>query len=61
MEPLPSVDDIATIAELETHEDGIMMARDEIACLNDMSLEGDILDDVSNSGEASEKALFTGK
>jgi hypothetical protein len=60
MEPLPSVDDIMTITKLETHEDAIMMAWDEIACLDDMSLEGVIMDDVSDSGEAQEKALFTG-
>jgi hypothetical protein len=60
MEPLPSVDDIATIAKLETHEDAIMMAWDEIVCLDDMSLEGDIPDNVSDSGEDQKKALFTG-
>jgi hypothetical protein len=37
-----------------------MMARDKISCLDDMSLEGDIPDDVSDIGEAREKALFTG-
>jgi hypothetical protein len=47
MEPLPLVDDIAAIAELETQEDAIMMAQDKIACLNDMSLEGDIPDHIS--------------
>jgi hypothetical protein len=36
-----------------------MMAWDAIACLDDMSLEGDIPDNVSDSGEAWEKALFT--
>jgi hypothetical protein len=60
MEPLPSVDGIVMIAELETLEDAIMMAQDEIACHDDMSLEGDIPDNVSDSGEAWEKALFTG-
>jgi hypothetical protein len=60
MEPLPSVDDIMMITGLETHEDASMMARDEIVCLNGMSLEGDIPDNVSYSGEAWEKALFTG-
>jgi hypothetical protein len=59
MEPLPSVDDIAMIAELETHEDAIMMAWDEIVCLNDVSLEGDN-PNVSDSGEAWEKDLFRG-
>jgi hypothetical protein len=58
MEPLPSVDDIAMIAKLETHEDAIMMAQDKIVCLDDMSLEGDIPDNLSDNGEAWEKALF---
>jgi hypothetical protein len=51
----------ATILELEeTKEDAIIITQDEIACLNDMSLEGDILDDVSDIKEVWEKALFTG-
>jgi hypothetical protein len=37
-----------------------MMARDEIACLDDMPLEGDTPNNVSDSGETWEKALFTG-
>jgi hypothetical protein len=58
-EPLPSVDNIAAIAKLETLEDAIMMAQDEIVCLDDMSLEGDIPNNVSDIREAREKALFT--
>jgi hypothetical protein len=58
--PLPSLEDIAAISELETMQDAITMARDEIACLDDMSLEGDLPDDVSDIGEAREKALFSG-
>jgi hypothetical protein len=57
---LPSLDDILAIADSNPHEDAIMMARDKIACLDKMSLEGDIPDDVSDIGEAREKALFTG-
>jgi hypothetical protein len=41
------VDDIAAIAKLETEEDAIIIAQDEITYLNDLSLEGDIDDDVS--------------
>jgi hypothetical protein len=48
------------IAELETKEDAIIMAQDEIACLDDMSLEGDIPDNTSDTGENPEEALFTG-
>jgi hypothetical protein len=54
------VDDIAAIAELVRHEDAIMMARDKIACLDDMSLEEDIPDNVLDIGEVREKALLTG-
>jgi hypothetical protein len=38
------VDGIAAITVLETHDDVIIIAHDEIACLDDMSLEGDISD-----------------
>jgi hypothetical protein len=60
MEPLPLVDDILAIAELETKEDAIMMAQDKISCLDDMSLEGDIPDNILDTGENLEEALFTG-
>jgi hypothetical protein len=46
------VEDIAAITELETLQDAITMARDEIACLDNMSLEGDIPDDILDIGEA---------
>jgi hypothetical protein len=59
-QPLPSVDNIAFLAEFSSYyEDAIMMALDKVACLNKMSLEGDIPDNVSDSGEAHETALFT--
>jgi hypothetical protein len=45
--------------ELETKEGAIIIAQDEIACLDDMmSLEGDIPDDVSEKEDDKEKALF---
>ena len=59
MELLHSVDDILAIAELETPADAIMMAQDEIACLDDMSLEGDIPDNVSDNGDDREIDIFT--
>jgi hypothetical protein len=37
-EPLPSVNDIAAIAKLETQEDAIIIAQNKIAYLDDMSL-----------------------
>jgi hypothetical protein len=49
-EPLPSVDNIVAIAKLETEEDAIIIAQNEIACLDDMSLEGDLPDNVSITG-----------
>jgi hypothetical protein len=59
-ELLPSVDDIAAIAELESEEDAIVMVQDEIDYLDILSLEGDIPDDISDIEEAKEEALFTG-
>jgi hypothetical protein len=59
-EHLPSMDRIAAITKLETPEDAIMMAQDEIACLDDKSLEGDIPNNVLDIREAWEKALFIG-
>jgi hypothetical protein len=42
-QPLSLVNNITAIAKLETHEDAIMIAaQDKIACLDGMSLEGDI-------------------
>jgi hypothetical protein len=46
------------IAESETMEDAILIARQEFDYLDDMSLEGDIPDDVSDIREVREKALF---
>jgi hypothetical protein len=43
------VDDIAAIAENETNENAICIAQTEIDCLDDLSLEGDIPDDVSDT------------
>ena len=48
LDHLPSVDDIAEIAENETEENAILIARTEISCLDDLSLEGDIPEDVSD-------------
>jgi hypothetical protein len=48
-QPLASVDDIAAVVAWASGEDAIFIAQDEIACLDDMSLEGDIPDDVSDS------------
>jgi hypothetical protein len=53
------VDNIAAIAELGTPEDAIMMAQDEIACLDNISLGGDLPDNISDNGENWEEALFT--
>jgi hypothetical protein len=50
---------IAAIAKLETQEDAIIIAQNEIAYLDDMSLEGDTDDNVSNIREVVKKALFT--
>jgi hypothetical protein len=46
---LPSVDDITEIAENETEENAIFMAKTEISCLDDLSIKGDIPGDVSDT------------
>jgi hypothetical protein len=51
VEPLPSISDIAEVCWRCTEEDAIIIAQSEIACLDDISLEGDIPDDVSLTGE----------
>jgi hypothetical protein len=48
-DPLPTVHDIAAIAENESEENAISIAQTEIACLDDLSLDGDIPDDVSDT------------
>jgi hypothetical protein len=40
------VDNIAVISKNETEENAIFIAQTEIACLDNLSLEGDIPDDV---------------
>jgi hypothetical protein len=54
------VNNIAAIAEQEAHKDAIIIAQHEITYLNDLSLEGDIPDDISDIMEDREKTLFTG-
>jgi hypothetical protein len=58
--PLPSISDITDVHELSGSEDAIIIAKSEIACLDDISLEDDIPDDVSDSAEDQEEGLFTG-
>jgi hypothetical protein len=58
--PVPSVDSIAAIAEFQKPEDAILIAQLELEYLdNNLSLEGDIPDNVSDIGEARWKGLFT--
>jgi hypothetical protein len=57
---MASVEDIAAISELETEGDAIIIAQDEIGYLDDLSIEGDIPDDVSDIEEVRQKDLFTG-
>ncbi len=49
IDPLPSVDCIADIAENESEQNAIYIAQTEIDCLDDLSLEGDIPEDVSDT------------
>jgi hypothetical protein len=53
------VDDIVPISELETEEDAIIIVQDEITYLDDLSLEGDIPDNVSDIIEVRQKDLLT--
>jgi hypothetical protein len=54
-DPLPSVNDILDIAENELKENAIFIAQTEIDWLDDLSLEGDVPD---NNSDTSEAALF---
>jgi hypothetical protein len=47
-DPLPSVNDISDIAENESKENAIFIAQTEIDWLDDLSLEGDVPDNVSD-------------
>ncbi len=47
VEPLRSILEIANVIQLLSVEDAILIAKSEILCLNDISLDGDIADDVS--------------
>ena len=44
---LPSVEDIAAIAENNTMKNAIIIAQREIECLDKLSLEGDVPDNMS--------------
>jgi hypothetical protein len=57
---MPLVDNIAAITELETQGDAIIIVQDEIEYLDDLSLEGDIPNNVSDIIEVQQKDLFTG-
>ena len=45
--PLPSVDDIAAVAENSTMENAIIISQTEIEYLDKLSLEGDVPDNIS--------------
>jgi hypothetical protein len=49
VEPLPSISDIAKVYQMAFEEDAIIIAQSEIACLDDLSLEGDVPDDISKT------------
>jgi hypothetical protein len=42
-----SVEDIANVVQFLSVEDAILIAKTKILCLNDISLEGDIADNIS--------------
>jgi hypothetical protein len=47
-DPLPSVNDILDIAENETKDNAIFIVQTEIDWLDDLSLEGDVPNKVSD-------------
>jgi hypothetical protein len=47
IQPFSSVGDIANVIRVSSVEDAILIAKTEILCLDDISLDGDIADDVS--------------
>jgi hypothetical protein len=49
--PLPSISNIAEVQELSGSEDAIIIAKSEIVCLDDISLEDDIPDNVWDTAE----------
>ena len=49
VEDLPSVEDIAAVAGSESKLDAIIIAKYEMAYMDDLSLEGDIPNDVSDN------------
>ena len=57
---LPLVDDIAAIAKLDTEENAIIIAQAEIDYLDDLSLEGDIPDNISDIVECDRKICLQG-
>jgi hypothetical protein len=57
---MPSVDGIGAIAEVLTEGDAIVIAQAKIEYLDELSIEGDIPDNVSDIEEVRQKDLFTG-
>jgi hypothetical protein len=49
LDPVPSVNEISDIAENESKDNAIYIAQAEIDWLDDVSLEGDVPDDVSDT------------
>jgi hypothetical protein len=47
IDPLTSIEDIANILQVLSHTDAILIAKTQILSLDDISLEGDIPDNIS--------------
>jgi hypothetical protein len=56
---LSSISDIAEVCRNSSREDAIIIAKSDIALLDDVDLEEDIPDDVSDSAEDRQNGLFT--
>ncbi len=51
IEPLPSISDIAKVYQMACEEDATIIAQSEIAYLDDLSLQGDVPDNISKTSE----------
>jgi hypothetical protein len=51
IKPLPSISDIAQVCKNACEEDAIIIAQSERACLDELGLDGQVPDDISETSE----------
>jgi hypothetical protein len=59
-QPFPSISNITKVCNNLSEQDAIIIAQSEMACLDDISLNGDISNDISDTAEDREKDILTG-